>query len=562
MKKRLLLFSFPFLALHGVELEPFYKIENSVLTNSQGKQFSAIHFDSPLHEDLAYALKDPEQAKIIHDAFLKYFPKGAPESFTKALLKVCYFFGSQKISPEKGFLIALKAEGGSEWAELHRETISLFIQKANRSAHTQRTEKKDQPFTIAILTTSASGGNESVAHGIQHFLSQREDIRVIVIDVETIAKEADPIMLTTGHTTYDGLYASTFQQDEKSEILIERDILSKKLGKYVPSRLGSMLKETILRINPDLILSTRSYTLDDISLATLDIPFRMIHCDYELSFFLMDPYGKADPELMKFWLPSIEPHIFKPLFAKTGRLDLYNETDSHDELMRKVALITGTTPEHIKSQFECIGYPTRPEFRKIDNPDELALLRQKWDIQPDDTPITVSMGKNGVGVLEKIFDQLVQLPPHKTPVKYIFVCGKNEELKNRLEKKLAYRPADQRFAIYGFLPPKEMNELMNISPVKITKPGGAVTTEAFVTGTYLLLMGSHPWEEANGAEAVKMGLGQYYQDTIPLALQIEECIDRARQARKKEIQRPDWQNLLLERIDHKRHAAPLRLCDE
>lgn len=466
--------------------------------------------------------------------------------FSRALIKVGYFFGSQKSSPERGFWIALGEEGCSSWAEKKSQEIAAFVSDANLPAHLPKKERKEGPFTIVLLTTTASGGNESVTHGIVNFLSADKNIETVVVDVETLAKETDPIMLASGVVTYDGLYASAFQQQEDAEILIQRDVVTRQLGKYIPSRLGSLLKERLLEINPDLIISTRSYSVDDLPLATLDIPFRMLHCDYELSFFLLDIYGKVDSDRIRFWLPSMEPAVFKPLFAKANRLDLYNERDNQQVLMEKVALVLGITPEEVQKQFERIGYPTRPEFKSITDAKELESLRQKWDIEPDEIPILISMGKNGVGTLEKIYNQLANLPPHRW--KFIFICGKNEELKTKLKNRPSSTLAN-RFTICGFLSPEEMNELMNLAPIKITKPGGAVTTEALVTKTYLLMMGSHPWEGANGDKIEKLGLGQQPRSDLSLEVQIEEALAKAKAIRTHcSIELPDWKSLLLNEI--------------
>lgn len=550
MKKILPLFLVPFFAIHAINLENFYQIDGNTLINAQGKRFPAINFDSTLHEELAYRLKDPEQAAIIHRAYQKHIAPILPEElvpgFSKALIKVSYFFGSQKPSPERGFWIALREEGCSSWAEKKSQEIASFVSDANLPAHLPKKERKEGPFTIVLLTTTASGGNESVTHGIVNFLSAYKNIQTVVVDVETLAKKTDPIMLASGVVTYDGLYASVFQQQENADILIQRDVVTRQLGKYIPSRLGSLLKERLLEINPNLIISTRSYSLDDLPLATLDIPFRMLHCDYELSFFLLDIYGKADSDRIRFWLPSMEPAIFKPLFIKANRLDLYNERDNQQKLIEKVALVLGITPEEVQKQFECIGYPTRSEFKSITDAKELEILQKKWDVQPDEILILVSMGKNGVATLEKIYDQLANLPPHQW--KFIFICGKNEELKTKLKNRLSSSLAN-RFTICGFLSPEEMNELMNLAPIKITKPGGAVTTEALVTKTYLLMMGSHPWEKANGDKIEKLGLGQQLRSDLPLEVQIEESLAKAKVIRTHcSIELPDWKSFLLNEI--------------
>ncbi len=542
------------LGIHATDrkLESFYRIEGDNLINYQGVIFPKIAFHDSLHEDLCFVLKDPDQANIIHKAYLTHILpnlSGDITFFSNALLKVCVLFGSTRFSPENSLIAALSEEGPAavHWLNQNRNCLNAFLSDANQPACPYAAPPKgSSPFTVAILTTSASGGNHSVTMAIQRFLSSSTSIECVVIDVEKIAKESDPIMLATGCLTYDGIYAEMFQQSNCGmDVLFMRDDLSKELGKYIPSCLGLKLKKTIRELHPDLILSTRSYTIDDIPLCTLGIPFRMIHCDYELSYFLMNLYGKVNPEMLKFWLPSLESQLFRPLFIKENRLDLYDEQDSFDKISEKISLMTGRPLEEIQGQFELLGYPVCPEFYPIEKEEELHELRKKWNLQKDEIPVLVSMGKNGVGVLEEIFDQLKDT---RFPIKYFFVCGRNLKLKERLEQKAL---GNDRFAICGLLSLQEMNELMNLCTVKITKPGGSLTSEAFITHTYLLMMCSHPWEEANGSKVERMGFGQRVQADRTLSQQVEECIEKAGHLKRLSDNKEEWKGLLLDKITKK-----------
>jgi UDP-N-acetylglucosamine:LPS N-acetylglucosamine transferase len=533
-----------------IPYENLYRIENDVLINYQGTRYPKIVYQGQLHEDLAFVLKDPEQTNIIQQAYsrhiLPFLTNEIQEAFSKVLLKVCFLFGSERFSPENALITALNKENAvvSEWCKQHRDQLTRFCQEANQPARPNIIpRKKPTLYTIAILTTSESGGNHSVANALESFLSSQKNIRPIVIDVETVAKESDPIMLATGAVTYDGIYASLFQQANQWRHWARRDEVSKQLAKYIPSSLGLKLKELMRQISPDLILSTRSYTTDDIPLCTLGVPFRMIHCDYELSFFLMDLYGTVQADMLKFWLPGLEPKVFRPFFERHQRLDLYNEQDDTETLMKKIALMAQEPLEDIKGQFELLGYPIRSEFCSIWDAQKLKDLRKKWDIQADEIPILVTMGKNGAGVLEEIFDQLKSSFKQGLHLKYIFVCGNNSSLKEKLIKKAS---GNKKFSIQGLLLSQEMNELMNLCPVTISKPGGGMTAEVLATGTYLLMKCTYPWEEANGSVIEKMGLGQKSEANVDLSLQVESCLKKPRN---KLPQGNDWKKLLQGHLD-------------
>ncbi len=260
------------------ELENYFRIQDEVLINFQGERYPKIAFEDPLHENLAYLLKDPEQALVIHQAYARHIRPHLPEEcrqpFSNALAKVCFLFGSEKFSPENSLLAALKEEspsrsaplqkfleqfrrqsrsnrrsqvdsycintdqlakpavvdlselsrpklsqeflqrGTREWTDLHPELISLFVNEANRPARPNPVKEIRSEYTIVILTTSASGGNYSVTRAMESFFSPYPAIRTIIVDVETVAEETDPVMLATGATTYDGIYR-LFQQEYK-----------------------------------------------------------------------------------------------------------------------------------------------------------------------------------------------------------------------------------------------------------------------------------------------------------------------------------------------------------
>lgn len=87
-----------------------------------------------------------------------------------------------------------------DWVNQHQEAFQTFITEANRPARPNLAQRKDPtaPYKIAIMTTTASGGNYSVTGALKKFLSSFPNVEVVIIDSETIAEESDPIMLATG----------------------------------------------------------------------------------------------------------------------------------------------------------------------------------------------------------------------------------------------------------------------------------------------------------------------------------------------------------------------------
>lgn len=98
-----------------------------------------------------------------------------------------------------------------------------------------------------------------------------------------------------------------------------------------------------------------------------------------------------------------------------------------------------------------------------------TAVRQNLGLMPDDNVVLLTSGSLGTGLstqwLEELEQALTQLP-----AKLVIVCGKNNQLRDLLQKKL------QSAMVFGFYQP--MAELYAISDIMLTKPGGLMVAEA------------------------------------------------------------------------------------
>ncbi len=427
--------------------------------------------------------------------------------FAKSLVQVAHYFGSPEFSPEIPLEMSLKMNGLEEWGKLHHEEIKTFVQEASRPLyHLQKKEKEE--FPVVIISTSCSGGNQSVALSIANWLQSKPNVRVVVIDAEEVAKEHDPMMLATGTYTYDMIYSHILQKNNDLSVIKDRKKLYREMINYIPNNYLCALKLKVLSHQPDLIISTRSYTCDDLSLATLGVPFRLCHADFELCPSLCSYYRSIPSKNIRFWVPILKPGMFKPLFEHMDLLHLYNEEDDVATLFAKLG------SQNLSESFELAGYPCA-NFYEID---DKQALRKKWGIHSQEIPIFIVMGKHSTQALQHIFYELKGAKTHPS-LKYIFICGENEALKEELQKS-----APDTMQILGLLTPAEMNEVMNLSKLGISKAGGATVSEALSTRTSLLMLGFYPWEEVNAIHLVKSGLGTIMNPQVPLIEQIETAI--------------------------------------
>ena len=550
-----------------------YTITDDRLINFEGKVFGKLSFKSLLHENLSYKLKDPGCADSIYNAYephiLPTLNTDSIASFERALLQVCQLLGIAKSRSEKALLKALAEEGFpiDEWLKGHRLAFNQFLHELHPRTVDKQGMKLRGPLKIVLITTSTSGGNLSVATAVKAYLDRFGELfETTVIDYETFASRCDPIKIATGKYTVDNIFRLLQQQNQVDELLIEKDMMCREVAKYIPNRTAEEMKAAIKSLNPHLIISTRNYYPDDFNLLSLNIPFRMLYCDHEICFFHQDYVGKIDPELVKFWLPSSSPRFFKPLFEHFHQGSLYQRSDDWQTLMGKISQITHSQYNEIQDLFEIIGFPVRLEFKQIKEIEILEHFKHKWDLQPDEKGLLVEMGANGVGILENIFYLLASSSVHSIPIKYFFVCGRNEELRKMLtqamEENKRQFSALKRCAVLGYVEAKEKNELMNICSLMISKPGGS--TQAEVTKMRLPMFIMHIQkicEEGNKERLFEDNLAYDYDPHQSLTVQIEEVL-RKIESISVDPTVPKWKKLLLEKLQEFRQSQIDLLPDE
>jgi processive 1,2-diacylglycerol beta-glucosyltransferase len=98
-----------------------------------------------------------------------------------------------------------------------------------------------------------------------------------------------------------------------------------------------------------------------------------------------------------------------------------------------------------------------------------------------------------VGPVEKLFDGLLQL---EKPVEIVVVAGRNEDLKKRLKK--VKTPERHRVHVLGFT--TEIDELMAVADLVISKPGGLTTSETLARGAAMAVVNPIPGQESRNSD--------------------------------------------------------------
>lgn len=137
------------------------------------------------------------------------------------------------------------------------------------------------------------------------------------------------------------------------------------------------------------------------------------------------------------------------------------------------------------------GIPIRQQFSQSFQREEIC---KKYGLDPH-MPAVLVMG-GGCGLIGEGSATLQGFEELQKPVQLIIVCGHNEKLRSQLKEKL--KDSKHRIHLTGYI--NYVHELMAISDVMITKPGGVTTFEAIAMELPMLLYKPIPGQEQDNAK--------------------------------------------------------------
>jgi len=134
------------------------------------------------------------------------------------------------------------------------------------------------------------------------------------------------------------------------------------------------------------------------------------------------------------------------------------------------------------------GIPISTRFlEKID----VKSVRQRYGWRDDLPTVLVLSGGFGMGPVAEILRELDKV---SAMFQTVVVTGKNEELRRELAAQDRQHPTQ----ILGFS--TNMHELMAVSDLIVTKPGGLTTSEAMAMGKPLFILNPIPGQEAANSD--------------------------------------------------------------
>lgn len=162
-----------------------------------------------------------------------------------------------------------------------------------------------------------------------------------------------------------------------------------------------------------------------------------------------------------------------------------------NESMREDIISKGVDPDKIYAT----GIPLSNRFLQHFDREE---IKKSFDLDPDKhTILFFGGGEFGLGkdktllLLEQFINSL------NDTYQMIAIAGKNRKMEKSFRELVRKLDASDKVQVYGFT--NEVPELMSISALVVTKPGGLTTTESLASGLPMLIINPIPGQEVQNA---------------------------------------------------------------
>lgn len=310
---------------------------------------------------------------------------------------------------------------------------------------------------ILILTGNYGDGHIQVAQAIHEAIQIRfPSLEPVIFDfmewVHPYSNHVSRFLYLQGVKKFPQLYGYIYQKTRRM------NTFSKMMKTIFSSGIGRMVK-LIEEVEPTVVVSTfplaaavmsklKSYGLTDVPTVTTITD----HTDHSCWIY-----------------PCTDQYIVGSRSVRDSLIDLGVE----------------------ENRIADTGIPIRQQFSQSLQRDEIFA---KYGLDPH-LPTVLVMG-GGCGLIGDGSSTLQELDALPQPIQLIIVCGHNEKLRMELEGNL--KDSKHRIHLTGYI--NYVHELMAISDLMITKPGGVTTFEAIAMELPMLLYKPIPGQEQDNAK--------------------------------------------------------------
>lgn len=314
---------------------------------------------------------------------------------------------------------------------------------------------------ILILYAAYGGGHYSAAKSIKKYLDDNFEVETEIIDcIEYINKVLNKI--TTG--AYKEMAKKTPNLWGKVYMNSQKGVLghvSSRTNKVMAIKLKNLIKEK----NPDLVISTHPFSSQMVS--------------------YLRRKGKINCKLVTI-LTDFAPH--------DQWLIGHEYTDAFfvsNENMKNYLYDYGID----RSKVYVTGIPLSDRF--FNNFDKNSIFKE-FNLD-NSKPVILFFGGGEFGLGKDKTLQVLEAIIHNLPTyQIVAISGKNPKMNDGFKELVNKTHSENRVKVYDYT--NKVPELMNISTIVVTKPGGLTTSESLASNLPMLIINPIPGQEEENAK--------------------------------------------------------------
>ncbi len=329
---------------------------------------------------------------------------------------------------------------------------------------------------ILIFYGSYGGGHLSAARNIRDYIQNNYNVsEIVLVDcIEYINKILNKVTTKAYNdfsTNARWMWKQIYYGSESGSL----SKISNSINRIMAIKLNKLLQD----FKPDLIISTHPFSSQMCAIlkqkGKITCPLATVMTDYA-------PHSQ--------WLVA---HEFVDFYF------VAHEGMKNDLIERGVE----------SKKIFATGIPLSNKF--LLNYDKAKILNE-YDLSINKkTILFFAGGAYGFGK-DKTFNMLKSIIANFPYLQIIAIAGKNEKMKERFDELVTETNSEDSVKILSFT--DKVPELMSVSDLVITKPGGLTTTESLASGLPLIIIDPLPGQEEENAQYVEnSGAGIWIRKT-------------------------------------------------
>ena len=319
---------------------------------------------------------------------------------------------------------------------------------------------------VLIMSASTGGGHNRAARAIKEEITKKtidgSPIECEIIDSLKLVNNTMDKIISRGYEKSaiytPKAYGSVYRLSE-TNLASKNEFRDNPITSFMARKFISLLDES----KPDLIIGTHPFPM--IALSTIK---------KHTNSYKKSDHSRLQDTLHRNYSDLTVPPLVTVLTDYTTHSTwIQNEIDYYiagHEYVKELLVYDGVSSKKVRT----FGIPVEKSF--LSNRDKDTVLSE-FGLDSNKFTVLLMGGSFGAGNIKETLDELLSID---RDFQIIVIAGKNESLKEKLEKRLETieHISNKKVLILGFT--NKMNDLLASADILVSKPGGLTTTEALL----------------------------------------------------------------------------------